>query len=170
MLAEKSSEKVDASVVSDGYNSSDVLVVSTTSSQDQSVMDSRCSYHMSPRNEWFLDFQETEGGCVLLGNNKACKIAGKGKVQVKTHDGCIQTLQEVRFVPELERNLLSIGVLDKLGYKIKVGGGVMKFLQGEMLIMKGSLQYGLYTLIGNTIQATASTAQLLPTEDKTLVA
>ena len=42
----------------------------------------------------------------------------------------IRTLQELRFVPQLKRNFLSIGVLDKLGYTIKVGGGVMKVLQG----------------------------------------
>ena len=48
----------------------DVIVVTTTSSQDQWVMDSGCSYHMTLRKKWNLNFQEIERGFVLLGNNK----------------------------------------------------------------------------------------------------
>ena len=52
-LAKKAIEKADALVVAEGYESFDFLVVSSTNSQNQWVMDSGCSDHMSPHKYWF---------------------------------------------------------------------------------------------------------------------
>ena len=43
----------------------------------------RCSFHMCPIKAWFEDFKEVDGGHVLLGNNKHCKILGTGTVRIK---------------------------------------------------------------------------------------
>lgn len=43
-----------------------------------------------------------------------------GNVEIKMYDDCIGTLGEVRYVLDLKSNLLSIGILHKLGYSIKV--------------------------------------------------
>ena len=40
-------------------------------------------------------------------------------------DGCIRILQEVRYILELKRNLLSINMFDKNGCSIKVDNGIM---------------------------------------------
>ena len=106
---------------------------------------------MSPLKDWFHDFKECNGGRVLLGNNKACRVLGIGKISVKMHDGYAGTLHEVRYVPELKRNLISIGVLDKPGYTIKVTKGEMKISSGAMIIMNGVIENGLYFLVGNTL-------------------
>ena len=92
-----------------------------------------------------------EGRQVLLGNNKACRVQGIGKISIKMHDGCSRTLYEVRYVPELKRNLISIGVLDKSEYTIKVTREEMKISNGVMTIMRGVLESGLYIVVGNTL-------------------
>jgi len=43
----------------------------------------------------------------------------------------------VRYVPQLKRNLISIGVLEALGLKISIKNGVLKMIKGSMVILKG---------------------------------
>lgn len=99
-MAKKNGDKGDALVASDGYESSNVLVASINDSGEEWVLDSRCSFHMSPHKDWFQDLYEYQGGMVLLDDNKACKVSGIGSIRVKMFDGCIRILQEVRHVPE----------------------------------------------------------------------
>ena len=68
---------------------------------------------MTPYKYLFEKLYDQDGGSVLLGNNKACKIAGVGSVRFKLHDESIRLLTEVRYVPDLKRNLISLGELDK---------------------------------------------------------
>lgn len=75
---------------------------------------------MSPNKVCFQDLHECQGGMVFLSNNKACKVSGIGSICVKMFDGCIRTLQEVRYVFELKQNLLSIGMFDKNECSIKL--------------------------------------------------
>ena len=150
-MAGKVLKKQDASVSLEDYDSFDVLVASTADSQERWVLDSGCSFYMCPHHEWFQEFNEYQGGSILLGNNKACKVSGIGKVQIRMYDGCTRTLGEVRYVPDLKRNLLSIGVLDKLRYSIKVIHGEMKVSKAALTVMRGTIENGLYMLAGNTI-------------------
>ncbi|GKE52108.1 hypothetical protein Tco_1487264, partial [Tanacetum coccineum] len=43
------------------------------------IMDSGGSYNMTPMLNLFYDFLECDGGKVLLGDNRECKIRGVGK-------------------------------------------------------------------------------------------
>ena len=52
-----------------------------------------------------------------MGNNASSKIVGIGSVRVRCHDGIVRTIIEFHHVPDLKRNLISIGSLDKQGYK-----------------------------------------------------
>ena len=38
-----------------------------------------------------------------MGNDSACKTMGVGTVQLKNHDGSIQVLKDVRYVPSLKK-------------------------------------------------------------------
>nr|GEU61594.1 retrovirus-related Pol polyprotein from transposon TNT 1-94 [Tanacetum cinerariifolium] len=62
------------------------------------IMDSGCSYHMTPRLDIFFDFLEYDWGSVLLGDNKECKITCIGKVRVQLRDGPSFVLNNVRVV------------------------------------------------------------------------
>lgn len=87
----------------------------------------------------------------MLGNNKSCKILGIGSVRIKMFDGMERLLQGVRFVPELKRNLISLGTFDQNGFVFKAEGGILKHLKGALVVMKGRRNNGLYSLIGCTI-------------------
>lgn len=43
-----------------------------------------------------------------MGNNANCKIVGIGSVKVCYHDGIMRTIIEVRYVPSLKKNLISL--------------------------------------------------------------
>ena len=48
-----------------------------------------------------------------------CKVVGIGIVSLKKFDGVVKELTHVRFVPDLKRNLISIGMLDPIGCVIR---------------------------------------------------
>ncbi|XP_028180740.1 uncharacterized protein LOC114367746 [Glycine soja] len=86
-------------------------------SENQWILNSGCSFHMCPNKTWFDTYEEKSGGNVFMGNDVSCKTIGIGTVKIKMHDGIIRTLTEVRHVPELKKNLISIGIMDGKGFK-----------------------------------------------------
>ncbi|PHT81193.1 hypothetical protein T459_14208 [Capsicum annuum] len=79
---------------------------------------------MCPNRDWFTIFESVGGGVVLMGNNTPCKVLGKGTVQIRMHDGVVRTLTDVRYVPNLKKNLISLGTLKSLGCKYKGAAAV----------------------------------------------
>ena len=69
---------------------------------------------MCPHKDFFVTFESIDGGKVLLGNNLACKVAGIGLVRIQMYDGSIRSLEQVRYVPELKRNLISLGMINQI--------------------------------------------------------
>ena len=53
-------------------------------------------------------------------DNHALKIVGIGTIKIKMYDGIIRTIQGVRHVARLKKNLLSLGQLDDLGCKTRI--------------------------------------------------
>lgn len=102
-----------------GYEEAEVLTISTNDPKEQWIMDSACSYHMSPKRYWFFDFEGLDSGQVLMGNNQSCRIHGVGSVNLKMWDGSVKVITEVRFIPDLKRNLISLGTLDKKRFQLQ---------------------------------------------------
>ena len=46
-----------------------------------------------------------------MGDNHPCNIEGMGTVRIKMEDGMVRELKEVRYIPQLKRNLISVGAL-----------------------------------------------------------
>ena len=59
-------------------------------------------------------------------------------------DETIRILTDIRYVPDLKKNLISLGTLDSKGYKVTMEGGILKVIQGALVTMKGT-QKGIYT-------------------------
>ena len=133
-------DKSDVNVASKADNEEDsaFTVSSSENHSDRWILDSGCSYHMCPNRQWFSSFQELDGGVVLMGNDNTCQTKGIGTVRLKMHDGTIRRLTDVRYVPDLKKNLISLGVLDSSGYKVTMEGGVLKVVRGAFLAMKGT--------------------------------
>ncbi|KAK2990648.1 hypothetical protein RJ640_007782 [Escallonia rubra] len=119
-------------------------------------LDSACSFHMCPHKEWFDCLTPCNGGTVLMGNDAVCEVMGIGTIKIKMFDGIVRTLGDVRYIPDLKKNLISLGTLDSIDCSISIKGGVMKVSKGAMVIMKGQKIGNLYKLIGNTVIGGAS--------------
>nr|GEY72445.1 retrovirus-related Pol polyprotein from transposon TNT 1-94 [Tanacetum cinerariifolium] len=70
-----------------------------------------------------------------LVDNKECKIKGIGKVRAQLKDGSSFVLHNVRYIPELKRNLISLGNLKKEGYTIKSQSSKVKMINGSRAIL-----------------------------------
>ncbi|WVZ74347.1 hypothetical protein U9M48_022542 [Paspalum notatum var. saurae] len=55
------------------------------------------------------------GGSVRMGDDRPCQIVGIGSVQIKMHDGIVRTLTDVRHIPDMTKNLISLSTLDGKG-------------------------------------------------------
>ncbi|KAG8502779.1 hypothetical protein CXB51_000565 [Gossypium anomalum] len=105
-------------------------------------------------------------GVVLMGNNASCKIAGVGTIKVKMFDGVVRTLSDVRYVPELKRNLISLSTLDSKGYRYTAESGVLKISKGSLVVMKGQRKTAkLYVLQGSTVTGDAAVASSSLSDD-----
>ena len=99
---------------------------------------------MTPNKAWFESLKD-EGGVVYLGNNQPCQVKGIGSVRVRMHNGVKKLIANVRFIPELKRNLISLGMLDKLRFAIKIEARTVKIMKGSLLVMKGIKKNGIYS-------------------------
>jgi hypothetical protein len=113
------------------------------------LLDSGASNHMCLRRNWFSTYQSGDG-VVFMGNDFSCKIVGVDSVHIRMHDGYVRKLIDVRHVPELRKNLISLGVLDFVGYKCATQGGVLKVSKGILVVMKAKRIENLYHLEGRT--------------------
>ena len=62
----------------------------------------------------------------------------------------------VRHVPDLKKNLLSLGALKARGYKFSDADGGIKVTKGSMMILKGEQTTNLYKLTRSIIIGDAS--------------
>nr|GEZ33811.1 retrovirus-related Pol polyprotein from transposon TNT 1-94 [Tanacetum cinerariifolium] len=86
------------------------------------------------------DLLEFNGGTILLGDNRACAIRGTGKVRVQMKYGSSFVLENVRYIPELKRNLISLGTLDLEGYTVKLQNGRVKVIKGSLMVLSGTIK------------------------------
>nr|GEV54681.1 zinc finger, CCHC-type [Tanacetum cinerariifolium] len=70
----------------DGYDSADVMIAMSVEQLFDCIMDLRGSYHMKYKRDHFFDFEEYNGGNILLGDGKERRVRGTGKIQVQKRD------------------------------------------------------------------------------------
>lgn len=114
----------------------DVLIAANKHPTCEWILDSGCSFHMCPCKELFKTFKRIDGGKVLLGNNLACKVTGIGTINIKMYDGVTKDIEQVRYVPELKRNLISLGVLDQLECSIKADNSQIQIIDKGAVVIK----------------------------------
>jgi hypothetical protein len=104
---------------------------------DSWVLDFACSYHMCSNRIWFDTFKSCNAGTMLMSNDAMCKAIGLGTINVRMFDGIVRILTIVKYVPDLKKNLISLGTLDYLGYGYSAKNRVMKITKSAMVILKG---------------------------------
>jgi len=144
-------EQGEAGVIIKSLEFSEALNVGEKLVKDMCVLDSACTSHMIARRDWFCSFDETKKTTILLGDDHSVEARGQGSIRVNTHGGSIKTLNSVKYVPELRRNLISTGTLDKLGVSHEGGKGRVRYFKNDVTALCGSLKNGLYVLEGDTV-------------------
>ncbi|KAK5775922.1 hypothetical protein PVK06_043878 [Gossypium arboreum] len=135
-------------------SNSELLVTSVNNSKvsEEWILDSSCTFHMSPNRDWYTTYETVSEGVVLMGNNASCKITGVGTIKVKMFDGVVKTLSDIRHVPELKKNLILLSTLDSKGYRYTAKSGVLNISKGSLVVMKGQRKtIKLYILQGFTV-------------------
>lgn len=82
----------------------------------------------------------------MIGNNAVCRVIDMGNVSLKLHNGTIWEFRQVRYVPDRKRNLISLGVIDHIGFSIKLKSGRLIITDGSRIVMKGTKRNEVYIL------------------------
>ncbi|XP_052477095.1 uncharacterized protein LOC128032530 [Gossypium raimondii] len=115
--------RAEAQVAEDGSDHEEqVFVVSCSAAKGKAtkgwLIDSGCTNHMTPNAAIFKNIDRSFKTMVKVGNGHSIKAEGKGDVLIDTLTG-IKLVSNVLFVPEIDRNLLSIAQLLKKGYLLR---------------------------------------------------
>ena len=62
----------------------------------------------------------------------------------------VRKLKDVRYVPQLKKNLISVGALETLGLRGTLGESVLKIFSGSLVVLKG-IQHSFYYLKSSTV-------------------
>ncbi|KAM0029839.1 putative RNA-directed DNA polymerase [Helianthus debilis subsp. tardiflorus] len=81
-------------------------------------IDSGCSNHMTGHKGIFKSLDDKKKIDVKMGNGKGIQVEGKGVVKLNMGNGQSKVLHDVQYAPELGYNLLSVGQLMKVGYRV----------------------------------------------------
>ena len=63
-------------------------------------------------------------------------------------DGVVRTFGNVRHVPHLKRNKISLSILDSKLYKYTCEGGALKIRKGTRIVMKGKISSTILCVAG----------------------
>ncbi|XP_047257481.1 uncharacterized protein LOC124889572 [Capsicum annuum] len=109
------------------------MIESNKECNDLCAMFSECNLVGNP-HEWWMDSGATHHVCdnkelfslftlaqveemIYIDNSATAKVEGTGKICLKMTSGKVLTLNNVFYVLELRRNLISVSLLDKNGFK-----------------------------------------------------
>lgn len=86
-------------------------------------------------------------------------------MRFKLHDESMRLLTDVRFVPDLKRNLTSLGEFNKKGYIFKGGKSILREMKGSKEVLRGLKKQGLYTLKYKVISGSAYVGSTKPVSE-----
>ncbi|VFQ82530.1 unnamed protein product [Cuscuta campestris] len=113
------------------------------SNVDSWVMDSGASFHATHSGEALQNLVIEDFGKVRLADDRALDVTGMGDIVLKTPVG-FWTLKDVRVVPGLKKNLISVRQLDEQGHEVKFRDGQWKVVKGNLFIARGEKRGSLY--------------------------
>ncbi|CAL1380337.1 unnamed protein product [Linum trigynum] len=148
---ERKKGKRDENSDDDGANSVDEFnivyeedIVNLTTQETSWVVDSGATIHVTSKREFFSSYTPGDFGVVRMRNGNLSKVIGKGEVFLETMNGTKLLLKDVRHVPEMCLNLISVDKLDEEGYCNTFHNGQWKLTRGSLVLAKGKKLSKLY--------------------------
>lgn len=77
-------------------------------------------------------------------------------IRLKTSNGKIRELDDVKHVPELNINLISFGMLYKMRFLVNFESWTLKVPKWSIVLMKSGTSNGLYILKGTAVTGEVS--------------
>ncbi|KAK2378762.1 putative mitochondrial protein [Trifolium repens] len=139
----KNKEAKDEANVASTLGEDDALICSLESKEESWVLDSGASFHATSQKKFFENYVPGNLGKVYLGNEQSCEIVGKCEVKINL-SGSVWELKNVRHIPDLTKNLISVGQLASEGYTTVFQGDAWKISKGAMTIARGKKSGTLY--------------------------
>ena len=103
-----------------------------------------------------------------MGNHMSCQVKGIGTITLRLDGNNELILDKTRQVPDLQRNLIALGVLDDLNYNIVINKGYIKILRGSQLVAEAPKRHGLYILYTQNFFDSTSAAISAPNDKSQL--
>ena len=101
-------------------------------------------FHTTPHREIIQNYVAGDFGKVYLADGSALDVVGIGDVRILLPNGSVWLLEKVQHIPDLRRNLISIGQLDDEGHAILFVGGTWKVTKGARVLARGKKTGTLY--------------------------
>lgn len=101
----------------------EVTLGDLTYDEDIWMVYGNATIHMTPYEKYFTTLDRTYRAKVGLADGRALMVEGRGDVKVMMKEGKKKTINNVLFVPELNRNVLSVSQLESRGCSFREGGG-----------------------------------------------
>lgn len=76
-------------------------------------------------------------------------MKGQGTITIDNPDGTVVTLSQVRYIPDIRRNLISYGQLEQVGCKYIGADLKVEFYKDNQRVLTGQYDQGLYYLQGS---------------------
>ena len=112
------------------------------------VLDTGASNHMAGTRSALTQLDEGVHGTVRFEDGSRVEIQGIGSVVMQGRQGQHKLLTNFYFIPKLQSNIVSLGQLEKKGFKITLGDGKLCVFDQEqtLLIAAPRTAYRLYTV------------------------
>lgn len=95
----------------------DIICMTTgNGSRDDLILDSACSFHMCATKELFDRYKSYDAYDIVMVNGSRRKVVCVSTVKMKMFDGFVQTLGDMRYIPNLRKNLVLFNRLNTFGY------------------------------------------------------
>lgn len=103
--------------------------------------------------------KEIDGGKVSMANNTYSEVKGIGKIIITNPDGSVVILTDVRYMPDMSRNLISYGMLEKSGCIYRAEDYTVTFYKEGQKVIFGKYSDGLYYLQGTVTNGEINNAE-----------
>ena len=130
--------------------------INMASEQSGWWLDCGATIHVCNNRGMFKTFEAADGEEVQMGNGSRASVRGKGTVELNFTSGKKLTLLNVLFVPDIRKNLISVDLLDRRGFKISVESGKAILTKNGVFVGKGFACNGMYKMSINKIASVSA--------------